>query len=99
MDSFTLVVASAMVAAVMATSMLLLYRASSRQRCLLDWSLSGLCFMATNIIGAVALKIHPDHVAAPAIANMSYIAGHAGINLGVPTSRSWRCAALRAPTS
>lgn len=90
MDSFTLVVASAMVAGVMAASMLLLYRASSRQRCLLDWSLSGLCFMATNIIGAVALKIHPDHAAAPAIANMFYIAGHAGILVGVRRHLSLR---------
>ena len=90
MDSFTLVVASAVVAGVMATSMLLLYRASSRQRCLLDWSLSGLCFMATNIIGALALKYHPDHAAAPAVANMFYIAGHAGILAGVRRHLSLR---------
>jgi diguanylate cyclase (GGDEF)-like protein len=90
MDSFTLVVASALVACVMAASMLLLYRAGSRQRCLLDWSLSGLCFMASNIIGALALRYHPDHAAAPAIANMFYIAGHAGILAGVRRHLSLR---------
>ncbi|CAH0140067.1 putative diguanylate cyclase AdrA [Massilia sp. Bi118] len=83
MDSFTLVVASALVAGIMAASMLLLYRASSRQRCLLDWSLSGLCFLASNLIGAVALKYRLDTVLAPAVANMFYIAGHAGILVGV----------------
>jgi diguanylate cyclase (GGDEF)-like protein len=83
MDSFTLVVASALVAGIMAASMLLLYRASSRQPCLLDWSLSGLCFLASNVIGAVALKYQLDSMLAPAIANMFYIAGHAGILAGV----------------
>jgi diguanylate cyclase (GGDEF)-like protein len=90
MDSFTLVVASALVAGIMAASMFLLYRASSRERCLLDWSLSGLCFMASNIIGALALKFHPDHAVAPAIANMFYIAGHAGILVGVRRHLSLR---------
>jgi diguanylate cyclase (GGDEF)-like protein len=83
MDAFTLVVASALVAAIMAASMLLLYRASSRQRCLLDWSLSGLCFLATNLIGAFAVHYQPGYLLAPALGNMFYIAGHAGILVGV----------------
>jgi diguanylate cyclase (GGDEF)-like protein len=90
MDSFTLVVASALVAGIMAASMLLLYRASSRQRCLLDWSLSGLCFLASNVIGALALKYKIEHALAPAIANMFYIAGHAGILAGVRRHLSLR---------
>jgi diguanylate cyclase (GGDEF)-like protein len=83
MDSFSLVVTSALLAGIMAVSMLLLYRASSRQRCLLDWSLSGFCFMASSIIGAFAAKDQLPYVLAPAIGNMFYVAGHAGILAGV----------------
>ena len=56
MDSFTLIVASALVAGTMAASMLLLYRASSRRPCLLDWSLGGLFFLASNVLTACAGK-------------------------------------------
>lgn len=83
MDSFTLVVASALVAGIMAASMLLLYRASSRRPCLLDWSLSGLFFLASNVIGACAAKGQFAHLLLPAIGNAFYIAGHAGILIGV----------------
>jgi diguanylate cyclase (GGDEF)-like protein len=83
MDPFTLVVASSLVAGIMAASMLLLYRASSRQSCLLDWALSGLCFLVSSVIGAFAAKYQPVGVLVPAIANAFYIAGHAGIMVGV----------------
>jgi diguanylate cyclase (GGDEF)-like protein len=83
MDAFTLVVASSLVAGIMAASMLLLYRASSRQSCLLDWSLSGLWFLVSSVIGAFAAKYQPVDVLVPAIANTFYIAGHAGILVGV----------------
>jgi len=83
MDAFTLVVASSLVAGIMAASMLLLYRASSRQSCLLDWALSGLCFLVSSVIGAFAAKYQPVDVLVPAIANTFYLAGHAGILVGV----------------
>jgi diguanylate cyclase (GGDEF)-like protein len=83
MDPFTLVVASSLVAGIMAASMLMLYRASSRQSCLLDWSLSGLCFLVSSVIGAFAAKYQPVDVLVPAVANTFYIAGHAGILVGV----------------
>jgi diguanylate cyclase (GGDEF)-like protein len=83
MDSFTLVVASALAAGIMAASMLLLYRASSRQPCLLDWSLGGLCFLASNVIGALAAKYRIDHILLPSIGNAFYVAGHAAILVGV----------------
>jgi diguanylate cyclase (GGDEF)-like protein len=67
----------------MAVKMLLLYRASSRQPCLLDWSLSGLFFLVSNLIGALAAKYQLGYVIAPALGNMFYIAGHAGILVGV----------------
>jgi hypothetical protein len=90
MDSFTLVVASALVAATMAVKMLLLYRASSRQPCLLDWSLSGLFFLLSNLIGALAAKYQISYLLAPALGNMFYIAGHAGILVGVRRHLSLR---------
>jgi diguanylate cyclase (GGDEF)-like protein len=83
MDSFTLVVASALVAGIMSASMLLLYRACSRQPCLLDWSLSGACFLASSVIGAFAARHQMQNPLAPGIGNMFYIAGHAGILAGV----------------
>jgi diguanylate cyclase (GGDEF)-like protein len=83
MDSFTLVVTSALVAGVMAVSMLLLYRACSRQPCLLEWSLSGVCFMASSVIGAFAAKHQLPDLLVPGAGNMFYIAGHAGILAGV----------------
>jgi diguanylate cyclase (GGDEF)-like protein len=83
MDSFTLVVASALVSGTMAVKMLLLYRASSRQPCLLDWSLSGMFFLVSNLIGAIAAKYQVSYIIAPALANMFYIAGHACILVGV----------------
>jgi diguanylate cyclase (GGDEF)-like protein len=83
MDSFTLIVASALLGGSMAASMLLLYRASSRQACLLDWSLGGLCFMITSVISSVVLKYHLSHMALAATGNMLYILGHAFILVGV----------------
>jgi diguanylate cyclase (GGDEF)-like protein len=67
----------------MAASMLLLYRAGSRQSCLLDWALSGLCFLVSSVIGAFAAKYQPVDLLVPAIANTFYFAGHAGILVGV----------------
>jgi diguanylate cyclase (GGDEF)-like protein len=90
MDSFTLIVASALVCATMAVKMLLLYRASSRQPCLLDWSLSGLFFLLSNLIGALAAKYQVSYLLAPALGNMFYIAGHAGILVGVRRHLSLR---------
>jgi len=42
MDSFTLAVASALAATIMAVSMGLLYLASSRRVCLFNWAVAGL---------------------------------------------------------
>jgi diguanylate cyclase (GGDEF)-like protein len=90
MDAFTLVAASALVSGTMAVKMLLLYRASSRQPCLFDWSLSGLFFLASNIIGVFATRYQLNYALAPALGNMFYIAGHAGILVGVRRHLSLR---------
>ncbi len=83
MDSFTLVIASLLVSGTMALKMLLLYRASAGRAALFDWSLSGLFFFAGNIIGALATKYELSYVLAPALGNVFYVAGHAGILAGV----------------
>jgi diguanylate cyclase (GGDEF)-like protein len=67
----------------MAASMLLLYRASSRRHCLLDWSLGGLFFLISNVLTACADKYALAYLLAPALANTLYIAGHACILAGV----------------
>jgi len=83
MDSFTLVVASALAATIMAGSMGLLYLASSRRVCLFNWAMAGLFFAASNLIGACAIKFRVDHTLVPAVGNLLYIAGHYGILAGL----------------
>jgi diguanylate cyclase (GGDEF)-like protein len=83
MDSFTLVVTAVLAAAIMASSMGLLYLAGSRQACLLDWALSGLCFACSSILGAFAIKLQTSHFLIPGFANAFYIAGHFGILAGL----------------
>ncbi|TFW17096.1 GGDEF domain-containing protein [Massilia arenosa] len=83
MDSFTLIVASAMVGAIMAATMGLLYRASSGRRCLLDWAIAGALFSVNNIVGAFAAMSGSWHALLPAIANTIYIAGHYAVLAGV----------------
>jgi diguanylate cyclase (GGDEF)-like protein len=83
MDSFTLAVASALAATIMAISMGLLYLASSRRVCLYNWAMAGLFFAASSVIGACAIKFRLDHVLVPAASNVLYVAGHYGILAGL----------------
>jgi diguanylate cyclase (GGDEF)-like protein len=83
MDSFTLVVASALAATIMAGSMGLLYLASSRRVCLFDWAMAGVCFAASSVIGACAIKFGWRHFLVPACGNVLYVAGHYGILAGL----------------
>ena len=50
MDAFTLVVATALAALTMAAGMGLLYLASARQACLVDWMLAAACFALKRYI-------------------------------------------------
>jgi len=63
--------------------MLLLYQSCSRQRCLLDWSLGGFCFMMSSIVGVFAINHQLQHSLVPGVGNVFYIAGHACILAGV----------------
>ncbi|MYM68728.1 diguanylate cyclase [Pseudoduganella sp. FT55W] len=83
MDSFTLVIVSALVSTIMAATMYLLHRASRRTPCLLDWSAAGLCFLASNVIALLAMNTKLPFVVAPGIANVFYISGHYLILAGV----------------
>lgn len=83
MDSFTLVVASALAATIMAASMGMLYLASSRRVCLFDWAVAGLFFAAGSVIGACALQYRLHQVLVTACANVLYIAGHYGVLAGL----------------
>jgi diguanylate cyclase (GGDEF)-like protein len=83
MDPFTLVVACALAAAIMATSMGLLYLAGSRQRCLLDWSAAGACFALSSVIAAFVFKMEGQHLLMSSIGNTFCILGHFGILAGL----------------
>lgn len=76
MDTFTLVVASALTAAIMAATMLLRYRTSPRETCLLDWTLAAACFFATNGLATFASLYKFTYFLTPALGNVLYIAGH-----------------------
>jgi len=83
MDSFTLAVASALAATIMAVSMGLLYLASSRRVCLFNWAVAGLFFTASSSIVACAIHFQLHEVLVPAFGNVLYVAGHYGILAGL----------------
>jgi diguanylate cyclase (GGDEF)-like protein len=83
MDSFTLVIVSALASTIMAATMYLLHRASRRTPCLLDWSAAGLSFLASNAIGLMAMHSTLPFLLAPGLANVFYIGGHYLILAGV----------------
>ncbi|NVM75216.1 diguanylate cyclase (GGDEF)-like protein [Duganella sp. SG902] len=83
MDSFTLVIVSALASTIMAATMYLLHRASRRAPCLLDWSAAGLSFLASNAIALLAMRSALPFALAPGVANVFYIGGHYLILAGV----------------
>jgi len=83
MDAFTLVVVVALAATIMTGSMGLLYRAGSRQPCLLDWTATGALLLVNNLIGIYAIKLQSSHFLLIGAANALYILGHYGIVAGL----------------
>lgn len=83
MDAFTLLVALALASFIMAASLFMLYRASPREHCLLDWSLAGLFMLASNCLGLLATTVGSAYWLTPALANAFYISGHIAILTGV----------------
>jgi diguanylate cyclase (GGDEF)-like protein len=83
MDAFTLVVAAALASTIMATSMGLLYLASSRQACLVDWALAGGLFAVSNVIAAVVIHAHINNPLLTGLGNTIHLAGQFGMLAGV----------------
>ncbi|WP_333795840.1 GGDEF domain-containing protein [Rheinheimera sp.] len=83
MDSFTLQVASALVSAIMMISLFLLYRASSREMCLLDWSAAGLLFFLRNCLSVAYFVPQLTSLVSGAMVNALYLSAHAAILVGV----------------
>jgi len=83
MDAFTLVVAAALVSTIMAGSMGLLYLASSRQVCLVDWALAGTFFAISNVTAAISLHGHVGHPLVIGLGNTFHLAGQFGMLAGV----------------
>jgi diguanylate cyclase (GGDEF)-like protein len=83
LDSFTLLVALALASFIMAASLFMLYRASPREHCLLDWSVAGLFLLLSNLLGLLAVTIGSVYWLTPALANAFYISGHIAILTGV----------------
>ena len=83
MDAFTLVVAAALASAIMASSMGLLYLASSRQLCLVDWALAGGFFLVSNVTAAVVIHGHIQHPLLTGLGNTFHLAGQFGMLAGV----------------
>lgn len=83
MDSFTLQVGSALVSAIMMVSLFLLYRASPRELCLLDWSAAGLLFLLRNCLGIAAFLPQFAIWVPGALVNALYLSAHAAILVGV----------------
>ena len=67
----------------MACTMGLLYLASARQTCLLDWALAGLFFSCSSVLQALAIRLQADHFLVPGLGNTFYLAGHFGILAGL----------------
>jgi diguanylate cyclase (GGDEF)-like protein len=83
MDAFTLVVAAALAALTMAASMGLLYLASARQACLVDWTVAAVFFALGNMMGAIGLHLQTNPIVFIACVNALQLGGHFGMLAGV----------------
>ena len=83
MDAFTLTVAAALAALTMAISMGLLYLASARQPCLVDWSLAAVFLSLSNMMGAISLHMQAGPIVMIACINALQVGGHVGMLVGI----------------
>lgn len=83
LDAFTLIVAAALAALTMAASMGLLYLASARQACLVDWTVAAALFALSNGLGAIGLHQQAGPILFIASVNALHIGGHFGMLAGV----------------
>jgi diguanylate cyclase (GGDEF)-like protein len=83
LDAFTLIVAAALAALTMAASMGLLYLASARQACLVDWTGAAALFALSNGLAAIGLHQQTNPIVFIACVNALHIGGHFGMLAGV----------------
>jgi len=67
----------------MSMAMHMLFRASPRERSLLDWALSGALITAHSVLNLIATRSSMPYWLAPALANTVYVLGHAAMLEGV----------------
>ncbi len=90
MDSFTLLIASALASVIMAATMYMMFRASPRETYLLDWSLAGLFHVVSGCLGLVASSYTVPYLVTPALGNAFYVAGHYAILVGLQRHFGYR---------
>lgn len=83
MDNFTLALASAIAATVMAASLSLMYWYGARQRCLIEWALAGMLFAVSNIGGILASHFDVVNFSLIGLVNACYVTGHGAILAGL----------------
>lgn len=94
MDSFTLILATAISSFLMATSLFAFYCSRPSQRALLVWSGAGTGFLINHLFGIMAHCTTLPFLMVPGLTNLSNMAAHlliwAGIRLHLGLAAPWR---------
>lgn len=83
LDTFTLVVCTTLINAMMIVTLIALYRTSPSEKSILDWLGGICCFFITNIFGLALSAELFSHWLIPAIANTLFVAGNGMILSGI----------------
>ncbi len=83
MDNFTLIVSAIFISFFSMVTTYFLYRTSTTEKYLIDWTISGAFFLTSNLVRAFAVNFEIPKFIISTIANTAYIAGHVAILTGV----------------
>lgn len=83
LDTFTLVVCTTLINAMMVVTLIALYRTSPSEKSILDWLAGISCFFVSNIFGLTLSAQLYNHWLAPAVANTLFVAGNGLILSGI----------------
>jgi diguanylate cyclase (GGDEF)-like protein len=83
MDLFTVIVCTAVVSAILASTMASLYLGSRRRKSALYWCAAGVSFLLSNLIAMLAVRFDIGDSLHPMLPNAFYIMGHAALTVGV----------------
>jgi diguanylate cyclase (GGDEF)-like protein len=83
MDLFTVIVCTAVVSAILASTMASLYLGSRRRKSALYWCTAGVSFLLSNLIAMLAVRFDIGDSLHPMLPNAFYIMGHAALTVGV----------------